>query len=158
MINSWNDLVSAFLAVVVILSSISAYHHRRRNPHGLPYLPGPTPRFLVGNFFDIPKKRPYLEYAKWSKQYHSMLLAFQSLVVELSTLITNYFAGDIVSFHVPGFHTVVINSAKVAKELFEKRSAIYSDRPSMEMTNLSVFCRCFVGCLLVTDLMISGTY
>lgn len=56
-------------------------------------------------------------------------------------LITNCLVGDIVSFHVPGFHTVIINSAKVAKDLFEKRSAIYSDRPSMEMTNLWVFHR-----------------
>lgn len=71
MFDSVHNLISAVLAVVVILSSISAYRHRRRNPHALPYPPGPSPHFLVGNFFDIPKKRPYIEYAKWSKRYNS---------------------------------------------------------------------------------------
>jgi hypothetical protein len=28
-----------------------------------------------------------------------------------------------------GTHLVVVNSAKAAKELFDKRSALYSDRP-----------------------------
>jgi len=36
--------------------------------------------------------------------------------------------GDILSFHIFGQVIVVLNSAKVAKDLFEKRGAIYSDR------------------------------
>lgn len=71
MFDSASNLISAVLAVVVVLSSISAYRHRRGNPHALSYPPGPSPRFLVGNFFDIPKKRPYIEYANWSKRYNS---------------------------------------------------------------------------------------
>jgi len=37
--------------------------------------------------------------------------------------------GDILSFHVFGQVIVVLNTAKVAKELLEKRGDIYSDRP-----------------------------
>ena len=35
---------------------------------------------------------------------------------------------DLIHFDVLGSHIVVVNSAKAANELFEKRSAIYSDR------------------------------
>lgn len=45
-------------------------------------------------------------------------------------------AGDVVSLNVLGFRTVIVNSASAAKELLEKRSAIYSSRPVMEIANM----------------------
>jgi len=36
---------------------------------------------------------------------------------------------DVVSFHVLGDRTVVLNSVKATTDLLEKRSSIYSDRP-----------------------------
>jgi len=41
--------------------------------------------------------------------------------------------GDIISFSFFGRHIIVLNSAKVAVELLEKRSSIYSDRPYLAM-------------------------
>ena len=37
--------------------------------------------------------------------------------------------GDIVHLEVFGQHVIVLNSAKAAKDLFERRSSIYSSRP-----------------------------
>lgn len=39
--------------------------------------------------------------------------------------------GDVFSLQVLGNNVVVVNSEKAANELFEKRSAIYSDRARM---------------------------
>jgi len=39
-----------------------------------PYPPGPSSKPLVGNYFDIPKIHPAMEYVEWGKQYHSKLL------------------------------------------------------------------------------------
>jgi hypothetical protein len=49
------------------------------------------------------------------------------------------FAGrDIIHFEVLGQHMMVVNSRELARELFEKRSRIYSDRPYVPMVDLSV--------------------
>jgi len=46
--------------------------------------------------------------------------------------------GDIISFRIFGQVVVVLNSAKIAKDLFEKRAAIYSDRSPMAMLDMWV--------------------
>ena len=38
-------------------------------------------------------------------------------------------AGNIMSFHVFGKIIIILNTAKAAKDLLEKRGDIYSDRP-----------------------------
>jgi hypothetical protein len=38
-------------------------------------------------------------------------------------------SGDIVYSRVLGQHIIIINSIEVARELLDRRSAIYSDRP-----------------------------
>lgn len=51
---------------------------------------------------------------------------------------TNLFVGDIVSLKIFGRRLYVLNSRAAAVELFEKRSAIYSERPKRNMANLWV--------------------
>ncbi|KAJ7147105.1 cytochrome P450 [Mycena crocata] len=75
--------------------------------------PGPEPRFITGNLRDIPTVLPWLTYTDWGKRY-----------------------GEIVHARVFGQHIVVINSAKVAVELFDRRARIYSDRPTIPMLPL----------------------
>ncbi|EIM86325.1 cytochrome P450 [Stereum hirsutum FP-91666 SS1] len=104
-----------FILSICILLYVRALLRRRQNFSGLPYHPGPKPRLIIGNLLDLPTKEPYKEYSKWSTLYGS----------------------DVVSFHVPGSHTVIVNSAKAAKALFEKRSAIYSDRSYFKMVYLT---------------------
>ncbi|KAN0135349.1 Cytochrome P450 [Lactarius tabidus] len=81
----------------------------RRKRHTLPLPPGPKGLPILGNVLDIPSKSQWLTYWQWGKQYDS----------------------DIVHATALGTHIIVLNSAKAVHELFEKRSAIYSDRPPL---------------------------
>ncbi|KAI0264159.1 cytochrome P450 [Gloeopeniophorella convolvens] len=98
-------LVFDFFALLLCLVVVQAIRDRRRR-QGLPYPPGPSPLPLIGNMLDIPKKFSWLTYAEMGKKY-----------------------GDVLSLRAFGHMVVVLNSAKAAKELLEKRGAIYSDRP-----------------------------
>jgi hypothetical protein len=53
------------------------------------------------------------------------------LLVVVPRLIESFREGDLVQLDLLGFHIVVINSARVARDLLDRRSASYSDRPHM---------------------------
>ncbi|KAI0288410.1 hypothetical protein BC826DRAFT_691226 [Russula brevipes] len=92
-------------AVLLFIATIRAIRdHRRRG--GLPYPPGPRPLPIIGNLLDIPKEFSWLAYTEFSKKH-----------------------GDILSFHVLGQVIIVLNTAKAAKDLLERRGDIYADRP-----------------------------
>ncbi|KAF9238508.1 cytochrome P450 [Melanogaster broomeanus] len=87
---------------------------RKRAPrNGLPLPPGPKGLPLIGNVFDLNITEPWLSYEQWGKQY-----------------------GDIVYSTVLGQEFIIINSAKLAHELLDQRSAIYSNRPYVSMNQL----------------------
>ncbi|KAJ7053961.1 cytochrome P450 [Mycena amicta] len=85
----------------------------RENPSSLPYPPGPRPLPLLGNIRQFPSSFPWLTYQEWGRQYGPIM-------------------------HVKAFsdHIVIINSAKIADDLLEKRSHVYSDRPVIPMLAL----------------------
>ncbi|KDQ57129.1 hypothetical protein JAAARDRAFT_131349 [Jaapia argillacea MUCL 33604] len=86
---------------------------RRVNPQQLPYPPGPKPLPIIGNALQVPAGASWLTYTQWQKHY-----------------------GDLIHIRVFGTHVVVVNSAKIANDLFEKRSNKYSDRPDIPMVDL----------------------
>ncbi|KAG1761924.1 cytochrome P450 [Suillus occidentalis] len=73
-----------------------------------PLPPGP-PTGWFGNF-SLPSSYQWLHYAKWKELY-----------------------GDIIYVYVLGNPIIVVNSAQVAEELFERRSKKYSSRPIRTM-------------------------
>ncbi|KAF6751633.1 cytochrome P450 [Ephemerocybe angulata] len=75
-----------------------------------PLPPGPKRLPLLGNLLDMPTGQEWLTFADWGKKW-----------------------GDIVSISIFGQEFVVVNSTDLAIDMLEKRSAIYSDRPVMEM-------------------------
>ncbi|KAI9566804.1 cytochrome P450, partial [Boletus coccyginus] len=81
--------------------------------HGLPLPPGPTGLPLVGNVFDLNPQHPWLSYEQWGKQY-----------------------GGLVHANLIGKDFIIINSVKVARDLLERRSAIYSERPYIPSNEL----------------------
>ncbi|KAI0264199.1 cytochrome P450 [Gloeopeniophorella convolvens] len=100
------------LAIILFSYILWALHdHRKRR--GLPYPPGPRGWPIIGNLFDIPKKDSYIKYTEVAKQY-----------------------GEITSFRVFGKRIVVVNSTKIAKDLFERRGDIYSDRPGLPIREM----------------------
>jgi cytochrome P450 len=102
----------ATLSVLVLLTYKTAHFFldRKRNPSRLPLPPGPKGYPIIGNVLNMPAKHQWRTYAEWAKVY-----------------------GDVFSFEVLGQRIMVLNSLEVAQDLFEKRSANYSDRPRMPM-------------------------
>ncbi|QRV88544.1 cytochrome P450 family protein [Ceratobasidium sp. AG-Ba] len=76
-----------------------------------PFPPGPTSHLLIGNLLSLPKDHEHFAYEKMSKELNS----------------------NIISLKFPGTHIIVLHTAQAATELFEKRSANYSDRTNFAM-------------------------
>ncbi len=56
------------LAISLFIYLLATFRdHRRRR--GLAYPPGPPAWPIIGNFFDIPKDRPWIAYTDMSKKY-----------------------------------------------------------------------------------------
>ncbi|KAI0753216.1 cytochrome P450 [Daedaleopsis nitida] len=100
------------LSILSILAPLVVWTRRQR----LPLPPGPAPRFLVGNAFDMPKKDKYVRYHELNREY-----------------------GDIVYLNALGQPIVLLETQQVAIDLLEKRSAKYSDRRLSVMAELTDF-------------------
>ncbi|KAF9809439.1 hypothetical protein IEO21_07391 [Rhodonia placenta] len=99
-------VVSAMtLLAALVLYELSTYYKQRSMPQG------PFRWPLIGNILQVSQVHPWLTYSCWAKVY-----------------------GDIIHLDALGQHIIVINSAKVARELLDKRSAIYSGRPHLVRT------------------------
>jgi hypothetical protein len=115
-------------AILLFLAVIQAIRdHRRRR--GLPYPPGPRPWPIIGNFLDVPKHSSWLAYTRFSKIYGATF--FLSRASPLTGTI-----GEIISFRVFGQVIIVLNSAKAAKDLLERRGDIYLDRPEIPFSEM----------------------
>ncbi|KAJ6585054.1 cytochrome P450 [Mycena capillaripes] len=101
--------VAIFLLGLWAKKFLSAWQRSSR----LPFPPGPTPKLFIGNIRELPTKTPWVTYREWGLRY-----------------------GDVVHASALGQHIIIVNSAKAAFELFEKRSYIYSDRPIVPMIEL----------------------
>ncbi|KAL2803244.1 putative cytochrome P450 oxidoreductase OrdA-like protein [Aspergillus granulosus] len=106
----------AYLATGAIVIIIITYVLPKGSQSLVPLPPGPTPLPLVGNLRDLPSPDTE-EWLHWLK--------FKDLYGPISTV------------HAFGQRLIIINEARLAVELLDKRSAIYSDRPSMPFAKLA---------------------
>ncbi|KAF5327811.1 hypothetical protein D9619_004578 [Psilocybe cf. subviscida] len=95
---------------VLTIKAVRFLSERRRNPSRLPLPPGPKGYPLIGSVLEMPSAQQWRTYAEWAKIY-----------------------GDVFSFEALGQRIIVLNSLESTQELFERRSANYSDRPRMPM-------------------------
>ncbi|KAJ7625699.1 cytochrome P450 [Roridomyces roridus] len=119
-------LLAAGILVAALLSS------RRRSR--LPLPPGPRKLPIVGNLFNVPSTFPWEAYARLSKEYNS----------------------DIIHLDLVGKSIVILNSFEATTALFEKRSAIYSDRQVYHTSRILVIVsdfNCRDSLPMVNDLM-----
>ncbi|KAF8210798.1 cytochrome P450 [Mycena galopus ATCC 62051] len=107
---TFSNTTLALATFLILLGGLRWKRSRSR----LPLPPGPKKLPLVGNLFDIPTERQWETYAKWSEQFNS----------------------DIIHLNAMGTSIVVLSSLEAVKELFEKRSSLYSDRPRLPMIEL----------------------
>lgn len=98
------DIALATLAVVLLKTIIARSKQRARYP------PGPKGLPVIGNVLQMPKDREWLTFAQWGEQF-----------------------GNIVYLSLLGQPMIILNSAKDAVALLDKRSSIYSDRPILYM-------------------------
>ncbi|CAE6431274.1 unnamed protein product [Rhizoctonia solani] len=103
---------SPLVVVTLALGPWALYIVIRRSQRlKLPLPPGPKPDPLIGHLRVLPASDEHRAYARWGKELNS----------------------EIISINIPGQTIVVLNSTKAANELLDKRSAIYSDRPTVPM-------------------------
>ncbi|GJJ06884.1 hypothetical protein Clacol_001080 [Clathrus columnatus] len=100
----------AAAATIALITFYLLNYRRRRVPKGLRLPPGPPRKPIIGNLTDMPHYRQWETFKKWHELY-----------------------GDMVYLNVLGKHILFLNSSKIANELLEKRSLIYSDRPHFIM-------------------------
>lgn len=104
-----------------ILYDLLAKH--RRGP--LPAGPRGWP--LIGSVLEWPQSHEWLTFAKWGEKWGVFLPSISSAFPDTSV------TGDIMSATLLGQTIVILNSAAIAEELLDKRSSLYSDRPTLMM-------------------------
>jgi len=97
---------------VVSLLLLLIFTLRKRANNQYPKLPGPPRLPIIGNLHQLPKSRPWVKLAEWTREY-----------------------GPIYEIQLGRRKMVVLGHPEVAMELLDKRSAIYSSRPRQIMTS-----------------------
>ncbi|KAF5309876.1 hypothetical protein D9619_010560 [Psilocybe cf. subviscida] len=104
---TFTNFLAGGLGVLCLISALTAFQSRKIG------IPGPTGLPIIGNAHQMPSHRPWLVFSAWKRLY-----------------------GNIIHLNVLGKPIIVVNSAKIAQDLMDKRSSIYSDRPISVMAEL----------------------
>lgn len=114
-------------SLVGLLTLVFLFVHRYSNSKKSKLPPSPRGWPIIGNALQI-GHFPWLQMTRWSEQ---LGIRFS---VSMCNILTN-FIGPIYSLNLGGQTAIVVNNYKVASDLLDKCSAIYSDRPRMIMTS-----------------------
>lgn len=118
---------STLLFVLLGIITTIAVLVRRATNVRLP--PGPPKLPILGNVLDVPRKHVGRELSQLSDKYGRSEMSCSESYFQT-------FAGDIFALDVIGRTIIVLGSQDVARELLEKRSTNYSDRPPSVMVKL----------------------
>ena len=109
---------------------LANFYSRKRQQ--LPLPPGPRPKPIIGNLSDLPNSTEK-DWEFWLK--HKRL--YGNSPVANNDAVTKYFCtGPISSLSVMGQTIIIVNDARLAVELMEKRSAIYISRPHQNFAEM----------------------
>ncbi|EDR09464.1 uncharacterized protein LACBIDRAFT_190116 [Laccaria bicolor S238N-H82] len=93
-------------ALLCIILLVVLYALRTLAASRIDFPPGPRPLPLIGNVHQLPTEHQAETFLDWGLKY-----------------------GDVLHVHVFGHPMVILSSLQAARELLDKRSSIYSDRP-----------------------------
>ena len=94
------------------------------------YPPGPKPKPIIGNLFDLPTKDLANVYLEWGRKYDSELSLLSCPFADTWAI------GSIIHASAFGNHVVVVNNLEDAAELLDRRASKYSDRPEYPILKL----------------------
>ncbi|KAI0259752.1 cytochrome P450 [Gloeopeniophorella convolvens] len=100
--------VEVLFTIAALSASLALFVIRARGRR-LSYPPGPRRLPIIGNLLDMPSREEWVVYKRWSDDFGS----------------------DVVHVDVLGSHIIILNSMEATKQLLERRSSIYSDRPPL---------------------------
>ncbi|KAF5315270.1 hypothetical protein D9619_007192 [Psilocybe cf. subviscida] len=113
----FQDYLPSQTALTLLIGAIIIFAVQRSKSsplRSLPLPPGPpVTSWLSGHSSIIPATQPWKVYTKWAEKY-----------------------GPVIHLRVYGEHTLILSSLDDCTEIFEKRSNLYSDRPTFTMLNL----------------------
>jgi len=120
----WPDVQdhgSLSFGIIIGLIVLYAAHYLASPYRKLP--PGPRGYPIIGSLLEL-RKEQWLKFAAWRKYYGQFIVSILSwLVSDLDP------TGDLIYITAAGQPIIVLNSHKVAADLLDRRSGIYSDRP-----------------------------
>jgi len=119
---------TALVFVVGIILVSTTWQNKTKH-----YPPGPSPKMIIGNLFDLPTSDAAHEYARWGQiqEYESTFPSSIPLLILPSSL-----TGGILHASALGKHILVVNMRGGAEELFERRSAKYFGRPDIPIVTM----------------------
>ncbi|KAF5345775.1 hypothetical protein D9758_011887 [Tetrapyrgos nigripes] len=115
------SMFNVLLSVVCIALGVIVYRKR-----GERYPPGPRGLPLLGNLFQVPIRKNWVDFHRWQKEY-----------------------GPFFYLNLAGQPVLVLNTRKVAVDLLERRAANYSSRPRFIVSGEYLNGRCSM--ILVDD-------
>lgn len=124
--------ILAPVSVLVLTKIIISFASPKTN---LP--PSPPAEPFLGHARKIPTKEPYRTYAEWGKIYGASYLSHGARTAVMSVL-NIICVGDVISATAPGTTLIIMNTYEAARELLEKNSMHFSDRPYLPLFNLYV--------------------
>lgn len=111
-----SKMAALLSSVALVIACLAWFNFIRRRSSGasrLPPPPGPKGLPILGNIFQVPTKREWLRYSEWFDKY-----------------------GDMINLNVLGQNILILNSADLAREMFESKGSVYSGRPTTPMVRM----------------------
>jgi hypothetical protein len=114
--------------LAIVLSTLTVFvvywTNGQRQRRNLP--PGPRKYPLIGSLLSMPSTLEWETFAKWGQEYSPLIdrNSDHPLCIHLKLCADS----DIIHVNVLGTSMIILNSYKVATDLFDRKSSIYSSR------------------------------